>query len=138
MLKEKIMEWLGKTFGKPRHRDLLEMTHKVAEISEKGAQVLIEELSFIFQRIKYEASEKDVNKWKRELDEITGNALRGFHFGNEELYGIATAEDVKRGAQEGELVKGKGLMLNVQIHKRTFLANSIFFPSRNLNPNRRH
>ncbi len=139
MLREKIVEWIGKTFGKPKHGDTLEMTCKVSEKDdEKGARVQIEEIGFIFHRIKHSSTEKDVNKWKKELDEITGGAVRGFHSGNEELWGIAGPGDIQRGAIEGELVRGTGILLTVQFHKRTFVAKSIFFPSRNLNPNRRH
>lgn len=137
MLREEIMEWIGKTFGKPRHGDTLEMTSKVSERDDKGALVQVEEIGFIFHRIKHSSTEKDVNKWKKELDEITGGAVRGFHSGNEELWGIAGPGDIQRGAQQGELVRGTGILLTVQFHKRTFLAKSVLFPGR-FNSNRRH
>ena len=137
MLREKIVEWIGKTFGKQRHGDVLEMTCKVSDISDKGAEVRVEEIGFIFHRIKDNSTEKDVKRWKKELDEITGGAVRGFHSGNEELWGIAGKGDIQRGAQEGELVRGTGILLNVQIHKRTFLAKSILFPHK-MGSNRRH
>ena len=131
------MEWIGKTFGKPRHGDNFEMTSKTSERDEKGTLVQIEEIGFIFHRIKNSSTEKDVNKWKKELDEITGGAVRGFHSGNEELWGIAGPGDVQRGAEKGSLVRGTGILLTVQFHKRTFLAKSILFPSGNIS-NRRH
>lgn len=128
MLKEKITEWIGKTFGKPKHRDRFEMTCKIAEVNRKGAKVRIEEIGFIFQRIKTEATEKEVKKWKKELDEITGNSLRMFQVGSEDLFSIASQEDIKDGAQEGALVGGKAMMMNVQIFKETFIHNLIQFP----------
>ena len=138
MLREKIMEWIGKTFGKPRHGDRLEMTSKLSEVNdEKGALVQIEEIGLIFHRIKNSSSEKDVNKWKKELDEITGDAVQNFHSGNEELWGIAGEGDIQRGAAKGSLVRGTGILLTVRIHKKTFVAKSILFPSGNLS-NRRH
>lgn len=138
MLREKIMEWIGKTFGKLRHGDTLEMTSKVSEVNDKtGSLVQIEEIGFIFHRIKNSSTEKDVNKWKKELDEITGGAVRGFHSGNEELWGIAGPGDIQKGAVQGSLVRGTGILLTVQIHKRTFLAKSVLFPSGNIS-NRRH
>lgn len=130
MLREKIMEWIGKTFGKLRHRDFLEMTCKVSDIIKNKAKIRVEEVSFIFQRATDSSSDKDVRRWKEELDEITGNSLRVFHTGNEELWGIAGPEDIRKGAKEGELVKGTGILLNVQIHKERFIANEIQFPSR--------
>lgn len=130
MLKEEIVKWIGKTFGKPKHRDRFEMSCKISEISKQGAKVRIEELNFVFQRMKGDVGEKEIKKWKQELDEITGNSLRVFHVGNEVLHGIASAEDIKGGAREGELVTGKAMMINVQIFKETFIANEILFPSR--------
>lgn len=138
MLREKIMEWIGKTFGKPRHEDSLEITYKVSEVNDnKGALVRVEEIGFIFHRIKNSSTEKDVNKWKKELDEITEGTVRGFHSGNEELWGIAGKGDIQRGATKGSLVRGTGILLTVQVHKETFVAKSILFPSGNLS-NRRH
>lgn len=137
MLREKIMEWIGKTFGKPRHGDSLEMTTKISERDDKGALVQIEEIGFIFHRIKNSSTEKDVKRWKKELDEITGGTVRNFHSGNEELWGIAGPGDVQRGAQQGELVRGTGILLTVRIHKRNFLAKSVLFPGK-FNSTRRH
>lgn len=137
MLREKVMEWLGKTFGKPRHGDLVEMTCKAGQVERKGSKVLVEEIGVIFHRQKTPSTEKEVNKWKKELDEITGGGLRGFHTGNEELWGIAGPEDVKRGAQEGALVRGTGILLNLQIYKETFISPSVLFPTK-IGSNRRH
>jgi hypothetical protein len=139
MLKLKIIEWIDKTFGKLRHKDRFDMNSKVSEVEEKGAVLLIEEIGFVFQRMNIEASKKEVEKWKRELEEIIGNGeLRGFQVGVEDLYGIASPEDIQKGGvQEGSIVGGKAMMMNVMIYKQTFLANSILFPGK-LNSNRRH
>jgi len=137
MLKQKIIEWIEKTFGKARHGDSFEMVSKISEGRKGGAIYLIEELNFVFQRIKHDADEKQIKIWKKELDEITGNSLRAFHFANNELYGLANEEDLKKGASEGSLVKGRGTILNVQIFKKSFIANEIMFPSK-INSNRRH
>ena len=138
MLKEKVIEWIGKTFGKPQHGDMLEMTCKASDATNKqGAKIFVEEISFIFQRRKSNPSEVDVKKWKKELDEITGNKLRDFHFGNQDLYAIANEVDIKRGSLEGELVRGRATILTVSIHKQTFISHGILFPSK-IGSNRRH
>jgi len=129
MLREKIMEWIGKTFGKPKHGDLFEFTYKVAEISKQGNKVLIEEMSFVFQRRQDDPGENTIKKWKRELEDITGTSLRAFHFGSEDLYGLATKADVKRGASAGDIVKGKMTMLNVGIFKEKIVAAELLIPS---------
>ncbi len=139
MLRQKIVEWIGKTFGEPQHRDRFDMNSKVSEVDEKGRVSRIEEIGFVFQRMQTAASEKEVNKWKQELAEIIGNGeLRGFQVGSEDLFSIASQEDIQKGGvQEGSIVGGKAMMMNVQIYKQTFLANSILFPGR-INSNRRH
>lgn len=129
MLKNEIVKWIEKTFGKTQHRDQFEMTSKASEIIKQGKKFKIEELNFVFQRIKNDASEKDVKKWKEELMEITNNSLRVFHFGNEELYSIASNEDIKEGVNPGDLVKGKSALLNVQIFKETFLHAALLIPN---------
>ncbi len=137
MLKEKIVEWIGKTFGDPQKNDMFQMDHKVAEGSNQGRMFKIEELSFVFQRRRQEVGKEEIQKWRKELEEITGNSLRGFHVGCEDLYGIASQQDIKDGAMEGELVVGKAMMMNVQIFKKKFIANAIVFPGK-LTSNRRH
>ncbi len=138
MLKLKIIEWVDKTFGKAQHRDRFDMNSKVSEVEEKGKVVMIEEIGFVFQRSKFDASEKEIKKWKQEFEEIIGNGeLRMFQVGCEDLYGIAAQEDIQKGALEGSLVTGKAMMMNVVIFKRTFLANSILFPHK-MGSNRRH
>lgn len=129
MLKVKITEWIEKTFGKPKHGDLFEFTYKAAEISEKGNKVLIEEMSFVFQRRQDDPGENTIKKWKRELEELTGTSLRAFQFGSEDLYGLATNADVKRGATAGDIVTGKMTMLNVGIFKKKIVAAELLIPS---------
>jgi len=137
MLREKIVEWIGKTFGKHKAGDRFEMSSKIAEKSKNGMKVRIEELNFVFQRRKSDVAEKEVREWKKELDDLTGNSLRGFHFENGDLFGIASVEDIKRGAQEGELVAGKSFLLSVGIFKEEYIAKDVLFPHK-LNSNRRH
>lgn len=137
MLKEKIVKWIGDTFGDPQHGDLLEMTCKASDASKGQAKIFVEEISFVFQRRNNNPSEDEVKKWKKELDEITGNNLRNFHFGNQDLYAIANEVDIKRGTLEGELVRGRATILTVQIHKENFISHSILFPSK-IGSNRRH
>jgi len=130
MLREKIIEWIGKTFGSHRAGDRFEMSSNISELSKQGAKVRIEELNFVFQRRKTDFSEKDVNKWKKELDGLTGNSLRSFHFENGELFGLPSKNDIAKGAREGELVTGRSSLLSVGIYKESFIANEIVFPGR--------
>lgn len=138
MLREKIVKWIGDTFGDPQKNDMFQMDCKIAEGSNQGRIFKIEEINFVFQRRRLEVTKEDISKWRKELDEITGNSLRVFHVGDENLYGIASKQDIQEGAKEGELVVGKAMMINVQIFKKKFIANQVVFPGRNLNPNRRH
>lgn len=137
MLREKIVEWVGKTFGKNKVGDRFEMVSKIAEGRKGGVIYLIEELNFVFQRMNNDVDEKKIKIWKKELSDLTGNSLRAFNFANNEIHGLATDEDLKKGAQPGDLIKGRGTMLNVQIFKKTFIANEIQFPSK-IGSNRRH
>lgn len=137
MLKIKITEWIEKTFGNPKHEDRFEIVSKISEGRKGGGIYLIEELNFVFQRMENEVSEEEIKTWKKELNELTGNSLRAFNFANNEVHGLATDEDLKKGAQPGDLIKGRGTMLNVQIFKKTFIANDILFPSK-IGSNRRH
>lgn len=137
MLREEIVKWIGKTFGKPRKNDMFQMDCKIAEGSNQGRIFKIEEISFVFQRRDQEVTAEEIKKWREELNEITGNSLRTFHVGDENLYGTATKQDIQDGAMEGELVIGKAMMMNVVIFKKRFIANSIVFPGK-LTSNRRH
>lgn len=137
MLREKIVEWIGKTFGKHRAGDRFEMSSKIAELSKNGMKIRVEELNFVFQRRKTDISEKEVKNWKKELDELTGNSLRGFHFENGELIGMASGEDIEKGAQAGELVTGRSSLLSVGIYKEDFIAKEVLFPHK-LTSDRRH
>lgn len=138
MLKEEIVKWIGDTFGKPQKNDMLQLDCKMSEGSNQGRIFEIEEISFVFQRRRQEVGREEIEKWRKELDEITENSLRVFHVGCEDLYGIASKQDIQEGALEGELVVGKAMMMNVEIFKKKFIANTVVFPGRNLNPNRRH
>ena len=137
MLKEERVKWIGKTFGEPQKNDMFQMDCKIAEGSNQGRIFKIEELNFVFQRRNQEVTAEEIKKWREELNEITGNSLRGFHVGCEDLYGTATKQDISDGAMEGELVKGKAMMMNVAIFKKKFISNAILFPGK-LNSNRRH
>jgi len=137
MLKEDIIKWVEKTFGKPKHGDNFEMISKISEGRKQGAIYLIEELNFVFQRRENDITEKEIKIWKQELDDLSGKSLIAFNFANNEVHAIANDEDIKKGAREGELIKGRGTMLNVRIFKKTFIANAIVFPSK-INSHRRH
>lgn len=137
MLRENIVEWIGKTFGKPKHGDTFELVSKISEGRKQGSIYLIEELNFVFQRRENDVNEKEIMGWKKELNDLTSNSLRAFNFANNEVHGLATDEDLNKGAQPGDLIKGRGTMLNVQIFKKTFIANEIQFPSK-IGSNRRH
>jgi len=137
MLREKVIEWVGKTFGKHKPGDRFELSSKITEKSDQGIKFRIEELNFVFQRRKSEVSEKEVTRWKQELEEISSTSLRGFHFENGDLFGLATAEDVARGALQGSIVTGRSFLLSVGIFKKEFIAKDVLFPGK-VNSNRRH
>lgn len=137
MLREKIVEWIGKTFGKHKAGDRFEMSSKVAEKSKKGMKVRIEELNFVFQRRKSEVTDDEIKQWKKELDELTGNSLIGFHFERGDLFGLASEQDIAKGAQEGSLVTGRSFLLSAGIFKEEYIAKEVLFPHK-LNSSRRH
>lgn len=137
MLKEKVIEWIGKTFGEHRVGDRFELSNTISEKNDKGMMVMIEELNFVFQRRKTEVTEKEIRQWKQELDDLSTNSLRGFHFEKGDLIGMATPQDIQKGVPAGTLVTGSSLLLSVGIFKKKFLAKSVLFPSK-MNSSRRH
>ncbi|MCK4648099.1 hypothetical protein KAT51_01105 [bacterium] len=137
MLREKVVEWIRKTFGGHKAGDRFEMSSKIAEKNDKGMMVRIEELNFIFQRRKVEVTEKEIRQWKEELDNLSGNSLRGFHFENGDIFGLATQQDIEKGVPAGSLVTGNNFLLSVGIFKKEYLAKSLLFPGK-INSNRRH
>lgn len=129
MLKTEIVKWIVKTFGKSQAGDRFEMACKISNISKDGNTVQIEEMSFVFQRRQNDPGEKEVKKWKRELEDITGTKLIAFIFRSGDLYGLADDVAVKKGAEPGDLMKTRTTMLNVGIFKEKIIAAELLIPS---------
>jgi len=118
MLKTEIIKWIMRTFGKSRPGDHFEMVDKITDKLKGNLKVRIQELNFVFQRTKtepHEINEKDIRSWKAKLDKITGNSIRKFQVGNENLYSKASDIDIHDGAAPDQLVVGKSLLLTVNI-----------------------
>ena len=124
MLKAEIIEWIMRTFGKSRPGDYFEMTDTITDKLEGNIKARIQELNFVFQRTKnepHEVTEKDIRSWKAKLDKITGNSIRKFQVGSENLYSKASALDIHEGAAPDQLVVGKSLMLTVNIFHKSLI-----------------
>jgi len=118
MLKKDIIKWIIKTFGQNRPGDHFEMTDKITDKMKGNNKVRIEELNFVFQRKKSdpgEVNEKVIRSWKADLDKMTGNSIRQFQVGSEQIYSKATPVDIHDGAAPDQLVIGKSILLSVQI-----------------------
>ena len=129
MLREEVVEWISKTFGKSQGGDRFEMACKISEISKKGNKVQIEELSFVFQRKQNDPGEKEVKKWKRELADIINTKLIAFNFRCGDFYVLADEVAVQKGAEPGDLIKTKTTMLNVGLCREKILNVELLIPS---------
>lgn len=124
MLKKDIVKWIVRTFGKDRPGDVFQMVDSITDKMEGNSKVRIQELNFTFQRTKnepHEISEKIIRSWKGDLDKMTGNSIRKFQVGSEQLYSKATPLDIHDGALPDQLVTGKSLLLTVNIFHKSLI-----------------
>ena len=113
-LETHLFKWLEETFGKGRHGDGIQFTKNASEkvAPQVGLKFIHTEIKFTVHRImaddkKYSIEEK-AKKWKKELDEISGNTVIQFHASLERM--VAT--------QDGEFNNILSLLLTVTIHHK--------------------
>jgi len=88
-MKIKLFEWIERTFGKPKHGDLINFSEQITEKEKDGRNYLITEIRLTYQIKKYskdEISSEYYSIWKKELDEITENSIRDFHCEDSDVF----------------------------------------------------
>lgn len=89
MLKIKLLEWIIKTFGEPKHGDLLNFSEQTSEIPMKGKNFVIAEIKLTFQIKRYNKNlinQENYRKWRKELNELSEDSVRKFHCEDSDLF----------------------------------------------------
>ena len=113
-LKIKLIEWIIKTFGEPKHGNLLNFSEQVSELQIKKEQFMITEIkiSFLTRHIDMKLiNQENFKKWKEEVNELTENSIRKFHCDDSDIYHFE--------AVPNETKQGKSFLLLINIfHKQ--------------------